>query len=223
MSFVLANNVNTTLAAAASSSSTTLTLASATNLPTLTSGQIMPLTLNDAATGLVYEIVYVTAITGATLTVTRAQEGTGAQNWSIGDYAFGAVTAGVLNNAAFPNSPTAPTPALGDNSTRVANTAYVEGSFLGSAQQTWTDETSSRVLSTTYTNSTLRPIEIKVQALSTSATTNVQINVGASSAVSYVGANAVGAAMQVSAVVQPGETYEATTVGANLSKWWELR
>jgi hypothetical protein len=85
--FIFANNVNTTLGASAASTATTLTLASSANLPTLASGQVMPLTLNDAATGLVYEIVYVTAISGATLTVIRAQEGTGAQNWNVGDYA----------------------------------------------------------------------------------------------------------------------------------------
>ena len=85
--FIIANNVNTTLGAPASSSATTLTLASSANLPTLGTGQQMPLTLNDAATGLVYEIVYVTAISGATLTVLRGQEGTTAQNWSVGDYA----------------------------------------------------------------------------------------------------------------------------------------
>ena len=92
--FVFANNVSTTLAAASSSTSTTFTLASSTNLPTLASGQMMPLTLNDVATGLVYEIVYVTDISGATLTVERAQEGTTAQNWNVGDYAFVAPTAG---------------------------------------------------------------------------------------------------------------------------------
>jgi hypothetical protein len=85
--FIFANNVNTTLGASAASSALTMTLASSANLPTLASGQVMPLTLNDAATGLVYEIVYVTAISGATLTVIRAQEGTTAQNWSTGDYA----------------------------------------------------------------------------------------------------------------------------------------
>lgn len=94
--FIFANNVNTQLAAAASSSATTLTLASSSNLPTLSAGQAMPLTLNDAATGQVYEVVYVTAISGVTLTVTRAQEGTTAQNWNIGDFAFCAPTAGTV-------------------------------------------------------------------------------------------------------------------------------
>lgn len=97
--FVIANNVNTQLATAASSAATTLTLASSANLPTLSAGQIMPLTLNDAATGAIYEVVYVTAISGVTLTVVRAQEGTGAQNWNIGDYAFCAPTAGTVATA----------------------------------------------------------------------------------------------------------------------------
>lgn len=134
--YVYANNISTTLAAAASSSSTTLTLASATGLPSLSAGQIMPLTLNDASTGLVYEVVYVTAISGVTLTVTRAQEGTGAQNWSIGDYAFVAPTAGALNSPGFPNSPTMPTPSPGDNTTKGATTAYASltGGLVGSAR-----------------------------------------------------------------------------------------
>ena len=136
MSFVIANNISTTLASAASSTATTLTLASSTGLPTLGSGQIMPLTLNDAATGQVYEVVYVTAISGVTLTVERAQEGTGAQNWSIGDYAFCAYTAGAYNNAAFPNSPTMPTPSAGDSSTKGSTTAYASktGSVVGSTR-----------------------------------------------------------------------------------------
>ncbi|EEF26716.1 conserved hypothetical protein [Ricinus communis] len=96
ITFIPGNNVNTTLAAAASSSATTLTLASSAGLPTLSGGAQMPLTLNDAATGAIYEIVYVTAITGATLTVVRAQEGTTAQNWNIGDFAFCAPTAGTV-------------------------------------------------------------------------------------------------------------------------------
>jgi hypothetical protein len=36
----------------------------------------------------VHELVYVTGVSGATLTVERAQEGTSAQNWNIGDLAY---------------------------------------------------------------------------------------------------------------------------------------
>jgi len=91
--FVFANNIKTTVASAFSNVATSLTLASSVGLPTLSAGQVLPITINDAATGLVYEICYATAITGATLTVTRAQEGTAAQNWLVGDRAYCAPTA----------------------------------------------------------------------------------------------------------------------------------
>ena len=92
--FVFANFIDTTLAAATASTADTFSLSSSANLPVLGPGEIMPLVLNDAATGLVYEIVYVTAISGTTLTVLRGQEGTSAQNWSAGDYIFSAFTTG---------------------------------------------------------------------------------------------------------------------------------
>ena len=91
--YIFANNVNTSLFAAITSTATSLTLLSATNLPTLAAGQIMPLTLNDKATRTIFEIVYVTAISGTNLTVIRGQEGTAAQNWNAGDYAFSTQTA----------------------------------------------------------------------------------------------------------------------------------
>lgn len=94
--FVFANNVNTTLAGPISGLATSLTLSSSANLPTLAAGQIMALTLNDAATQAVFEVVYVTAISGAVCTVTRGQEGTTSQSWLAGDYAYASVTKGVL-------------------------------------------------------------------------------------------------------------------------------
>lgn len=92
MSFVFINNYSSTINAA-SSTATTLTVANSTGLPTLTTGEMMPLTLKDAATGTFFEIVYVTAISGANLTVLRAQEGTSALNWSTGDLCYVAPTA----------------------------------------------------------------------------------------------------------------------------------
>lgn len=102
--FKFANNVSTTLASAITTTSqTTIVLASSANLPTLTGGAVMALTLNDAATGLVFEIVYVTAITGATLTVVRGQEGTAATTWLVNDIAYATDTAGTLANFALAN------------------------------------------------------------------------------------------------------------------------
>jgi hypothetical protein len=94
--FVIANNVQTTLSSATSSTGTTFTLSSSANLPTLLAGQMMPITFTDAATRLTKEICYVTNISGTTLTVIRAREGTGAQNWSVGDGAACLPTAGTV-------------------------------------------------------------------------------------------------------------------------------
>ena len=99
--FTFANNVNTTLAAAATSSSSTLTLASSNHLPSsIPSGSYLALTLNDAATRSVFEIVYATSVSGSTVTVIRGQEGTAAQSWQVGDYIYASNTAGILSSFA---------------------------------------------------------------------------------------------------------------------------
>ena len=99
--FTFANNVNTTLAAAVTPSSTTLTLASSSHLPSsIPSGSYLELTLNDAATRSVFEIVYATSVSGSTVTVIRGQEGTTAQNWQVGDYIYASNTAGILSSFA---------------------------------------------------------------------------------------------------------------------------
>ena len=106
--FVFENFVNTTLADAASSTATTLTLSSATGLPsTLAQGQQIPLVLNSASNGSVFEVCYITAINGSAVTVLRAQEGTSAQNWNVGDYAYVAMTAGTTAPVIATHSPTA--------------------------------------------------------------------------------------------------------------------
>jgi hypothetical protein len=93
--FTFANNINTTLAGAVSSSATTITLASTANLPTsIPAGDVLVITLNDAATRQNFEVVYATARAGATLTVLRAQEGTAALSWLTGDFAYSPPTAG---------------------------------------------------------------------------------------------------------------------------------
>jgi hypothetical protein len=105
--FIFANNVSTTLAnPITSTTQTSITLTSSANLPTIAAGQIFVLTLNDAATQSVFEVLYCTARSGATLTVTRGQEGTAATTWLGGDYAYGSVTAAMLGD--FANVTTVP-------------------------------------------------------------------------------------------------------------------
>lgn len=97
--FIFANDINTQLAGAISSSSTSITLASSLNLPaSIPTGYNLVITLRDAATRQNTEIVYATAITGTTLTVVRGQDGTTAQAWAVGDYAYSGPTADQMSN-----------------------------------------------------------------------------------------------------------------------------
>ncbi|HXS04877.1 MAG TPA: hypothetical protein VN731_10400 [Rhodanobacter sp.] len=95
--FVFANNISTQLASPVSSGDTTITLSSTAGLPSsIPAGSVLVITLNDQATHAVFEILYATAITGATLTVMRAQESTTALSWSTGDVVFSGPTAGQM-------------------------------------------------------------------------------------------------------------------------------
>lgn len=97
--FIFANNVSTTLAGAVSNSATSITLSSTANLPaSIPAGSVLVITLNDAATRQNFEIVYATAITGATLTVLRAQEGTAALAWLTGDFSYSPPSSGQQNS-----------------------------------------------------------------------------------------------------------------------------
>jgi len=88
------NSIDTTLSALISDSATSATLTDATGLSEPTGGDFELLTL--AASGAT-EIVKVTARSGNTVTIVRAQEGTTAQSWSAGTRVYAAVTAGSLD------------------------------------------------------------------------------------------------------------------------------
>ena len=89
------NFYTTTLSASLSSTATTMSVSSTTGLPSsLASGQFIPMILTSAAApGTVYEIVYVTGISGSSLTITRGQEGTSALNWNASDIVYSNNTA----------------------------------------------------------------------------------------------------------------------------------
>lgn len=97
MSILLAaNNAKTTLAGPISSGALAVNLAAGTGslFPALSIGSYFELTFTDAATGLLNEIVYVTARSGDTCTIVRGQEGTTARAWNVGDIAANYWTAG---------------------------------------------------------------------------------------------------------------------------------
>lgn len=79
---IYVNNFETTLASGLSSGATSMSLTSATGLPTLSGSDYYHLTLDDSAGAI--EIVKVTARTGTTCTIVRAQESTVDQTWASG-------------------------------------------------------------------------------------------------------------------------------------------
>jgi hypothetical protein len=98
------NNALTTLGSALGSTATTVTLAAGSGalFPTLEPGQFFLGTLWSAgsSTQVPNEIVTATARTGDTVTIVRAQEGTTAQAWAVGDNFQLLVTAGTLSEFA---------------------------------------------------------------------------------------------------------------------------
>lgn len=100
LTLLSANNASTVLSAGISASSTTLTVNTGTGglFPSPVSGtSFFKLTLIDAATGTLTEIVHVTARTGDTMTIVRGQEGTVSRLWSANDIAANMMTAGTLS------------------------------------------------------------------------------------------------------------------------------
>lgn len=124
--FTFSNNITTTLAESISSTSVIINVAPGTGsgFPTLGVGQIFPVTLVDAATGLTREICYCTSFSGDALTVSRGEEGTTARDWSAGDTVAHYITAGALNNYTQPT-----------DLSSYATQSWVEA--LGYATQAW--------------------------------------------------------------------------------------
>jgi hypothetical protein len=99
MAVKFSNNAKTTLSSGITSSATSIAVVDAAAWPTLGSGDHTLCTLITVADPDVLEIVKVTAISGNTLTVVRAQEGTTARAFASADKAELRVTAGLLEQA----------------------------------------------------------------------------------------------------------------------------
>ncbi len=88
MALKISNNATTTLAGSLTSGATTVSVAPGTGalFPALGAGDWFPITLTKVVAGQpVYEVMRATARVNDNLTVTRAQEGTSATEFSAGD------------------------------------------------------------------------------------------------------------------------------------------
>lgn len=95
---IFKNNFEVALAQPTTTSDTTITIRSGSGFPTLAANERVVATIVDAATGLQFEIITVTAVVGDVLTVQRAQEGTAARAWAAGDMLSIRTTAASLTN-----------------------------------------------------------------------------------------------------------------------------
>ena len=96
MSVKFTNNAETTLASGINSSVTSLTVASSSGFPTITTGEYFYVTLDDGTNN---EIVKVTAVSGTTWTIVRAQDNTTARSFSSTNKVELRVTAGLITDA----------------------------------------------------------------------------------------------------------------------------
>ena len=98
MAVKFANNVSTTLSSAINATQTTISVADASGLPSLSSGDYIYLTIDTDTASPTLEVVKVTAVSSNDLTVVRGQDGTTASSFSAGVKVELRVTAAALGD-----------------------------------------------------------------------------------------------------------------------------
>lgn len=147
--------------------------------------------------------------------------GDSASSYGSKKLTFTNLKAMIFTNSALTGTPTAPTQTAGDNSTKVATTAFANSIAIGVNQtlQTFTVGT-TRVAGTTYTNSSGKPIWIII-GMTAGAGAALSVNAGGVLRVYSVPDN--GSATRVIVPVLNGETYSATTSVGTINYWAEIR
>jgi hypothetical protein len=109
----------------------------------------------------------------------------------------------------------------GTDTTRAITPANLKATVLGLGQ-TWQDLTGSRSASTTYTNTTGKPIQVAISSNTAATASNYSLIVGGVTMCTQ--ANATNTArVFVSAIVPNGSTYSLTISGSAIGIWAELR
>lgn len=122
-----------------------------------------------------------------------------------------------------PTGTTGVTQTAGDNTTKLATTAFVLANPTGlGIGQTWTNVIGSRALTTTYTNSTGKPIYVAV-SLGTSGTSTHTFVIAGSTVMTTTAAAASLSAVNFFYVIPDGVTYSCTSSAGSIGSWWELR
>lgn len=138
---------------------------------------------------------------------------------------FANLKAMIFTNSTFTGTPTAPTQTAGDNSTKVATTAFVkaksEADSIG-VNQTWQNVTASRSSGVTYTNTTGKPISLSVFTTGGGTGTSISIYVN-DIIVSYQTVADASFVFSDKLIIPNNNTYRVDASGLSISKWSELR
>lgn len=125
--------------------------------------------------------------------------------------------AAILANATLTGTATAPTPAAGDNSARIATTAFVAGLTSVGVGQNW--GIPGKVKNVTYTNGS-RAIEVAL-SMGVQQGQNFQVTVNGVQIYSIGNGSSAANEIACSFVVPPGGTY-VVTGSAGVNRWSEL-
>jgi len=119
-------------------------------------------------------------------------------------------------------NPTAPTQATGNDSTRLATTAFVNNMSLGIGQ-TNQNVTTSRSLNVVYYNTTGKPIYVYGYC-STTTVQNMAVQLDGET-ITLISGYSLGAAVPFYILVPPGSSYRVNPSGLyfSLDQWFELR
>lgn len=126
------------------------------------------------------------------------------------------------NDAALTGTPTAPTPATTDNSTKIATTAFTQAGKYGGAGQVCQNFTAYRAFGTTYYNDTGRVLHVEVTASVASGQSLTLIKAGLARQKISNNTNFT-TDLFVSSDVMPGDSYAVTVGGSPVFTWSEDR
>ena len=115
-----------------------------------------------------------------------------------------------LANPAFTGTPTAPTPTTGDNSTKVATTAYVDGKMV---RATAVNSTSGTSIDFTGIPSWVKRITVMFDGVSTNGSSNIQIQIGGTGGIENTGYSST--ASSVSSAVQSNGSTTGYIISGN--------
>jgi hypothetical protein len=156
----------------------------------------------------------ITSVTGLTTPLTVAQGGTGVATLTGVAYANG-------TSALTAATGTQITSVIGSNTVTNATNATNATNILGSSSQAYGDYIGSRSLSTTYTNSTGKPIWV---AVAWTATGNGNYTATVNGNLAYYTTQDLYPRANVNFIVPIGGTYSvASSAGQNPAYWYELR